>query len=403
MTEVYSKALNKSTQVDRFIGHYQGDSPGPTLMFIGGMHGNEPAGIFALKKVIKHLEKENISFKGNMYAVSGNLNALEKGIRYKKVDLNRLWKRKKVAKIKEKGKAAIKNEEQVEQHQLFLTVQNILEMENRPIYFFDLHTTSSKTIPFITVNDSLLNRKFTQQYPVPMIFGIEEFLDGPLLSYINELGYVAFGFEGGQHDDVAPIDNHVAFIYLSIVFCGSLKRSQIEYQKYYDFLFKNSQRSQEIYEIIWHHEIMQDEIFKMEPGFINFQKIKKGQLLASSDGNKIIATENGKIFMPLYQGKGSDGFFTIRKVAKVFLNWSGVFRKLRIDKVLPLLPGVKWQSDKKDELVVNLKVARLFTKQFFHLLGYRSKRIDRTHLRMKNREAASLNDEYKDAPWMNRF
>jgi succinylglutamate desuccinylase len=402
MTEVFSKALNESTQVDRFIGHYQGDSPGPTLIFIGGMHGNEPAGIFALEKVIKHLNKEKLPFKGNMYAISGNLNALEKGIRYKKVDLNRLWSLKKVDKIK-KGKASEKGEENIEQQQLYLSVKNILEMENRPIYFFDLHTTSSKTIPFITVNDSLLNRKFTQQYPVPMILGIEEFLDGPLLSYINELGYVAFGFEGGQHDDIASIDNHVAFIYLSIVFCGSLKRSQIEYQKYYDFLFKNSQRSQEIYEIVWHHEIMQEEIFKMEPGFVNFQPIKKGQLLASSDGNKVVATENGRIFMPLYQGKGSDGFFTIRKVQKIFLNWSAVLRKIRFDKVLPLLPGVNWASEKKDELVVNLKVARLFTKQFFHILGYRSKQIDKTHLRMKNREAASRNEDYRDAPWTNRF
>ena len=36
-------------------------------------------------------------------------------------------------------------------------------------------------------------------------FGIEEYLNGPLLSYINELGYVAFGFEGGQHDDISAI------------------------------------------------------------------------------------------------------------------------------------------------------------------------------------------------------
>ena len=110
--------------------------------------------------------------------------------------------------------------------------------------------------------------------------------------------------------------------------------------------------------------------------------------------------ENVQIFMPLYQGKGNDGFFEIRSVPKVFLNLSAVLRTVRFDKLLPILPGVTWSNKKKEKLIVNLKVARFFSKQFFHLLGYRAKQIDKTHLRMKNREAASRNSDYKKAPWM---
>ena len=32
----------------RIIGHIKGRQPGPTLVFFGGIHGNEPSGIFAL-------------------------------------------------------------------------------------------------------------------------------------------------------------------------------------------------------------------------------------------------------------------------------------------------------------------------------------------------------------------
>ncbi|MFT7036310.1 MAG: hypothetical protein ACJA2S_004839 [Cyclobacteriaceae bacterium] len=401
MTKVYSKALNEFIEIDRLIGEHRGEQPGPTLIFTAGIHGNEPAGIFALKDVFEKLQSKNIPFKGDMFAIAGNLSALEKGIRYNTADLNRMWDTQTVSTIK-KGSDCSSEDESREQKEIYDLIKTLIRNATGPLYFFDLHTTSSETIPFVTVNDSLLNRKFTQQYPVPMILGIEEFLDGPLLSYINELGYVAFGYEGGQHDSLASIHNHIAFIYLSIVFCGCLKRSQIEYQKNYDLLYKNSMRSQIIYEIIKRHEIKSEDHFVMEPGFTNFQAIKKGQLLAKNNGNKVVASESLQIFMPLYQGKGNDGFFEIRNVPKVFLNLSAVLRTVRFDKLLPILPGVTWSNNKKEKLIVNLKIARFFSKQFFHLLGYRSKQIDSTHLRMKNREAASRNSDYKKAAWMNQ-
>jgi hypothetical protein len=78
------------------------------------------------------------------------------------------------------------------------------------------------------VNDSLINRKFSTQNPVPMILGIEEYLDGALLSYINDLGYVSFGYEAGQHDDIASLENQIAFIYLSIVFAEVVSKDDVD-------------------------------------------------------------------------------------------------------------------------------------------------------------------------------
>ncbi len=399
MTTVYSNALEKSIKIDRLIGHIKGSQPGPTLIFTGGIHGNEPSGVFALQKVLDEIQKKNIPIKGNIYAISGNLAALEKGERYKNQDLNRLWTSDRM-KLLYEGKIEIKNEDEAQQVKICRLIKNILDSEEGPFYFMDLHTTSSETIPFLTVNDSLLNRKFTKQYPVPIVLGIEEHLDGPLLSYINELGYVAFGYEGGQHDDLSSIENHIAFIYLSLVFSESITKESINFQHYFELLAKTSIDSRDFYEIFYHYKIKEKESFTMKPGFFNFQQIKKKDDLATSDGETIFALKNGRMLMPQYQSQGDDGFFIIRRIPPFYLRLSRTIRKMHIDHILPLLPGVHWFSDNRGALKVNRKIAWLFAKQFFHLMGYRSKSFNKTHLVVKNREAASRRVEYEDAFWL---
>jgi succinylglutamate desuccinylase len=51
----------------------------------------------------------------------------------------------------------------------------------------------------------------------------------------------------------------------------------------------------------------------MHPGFTNFQKVKKGELLAHDNKGEIICPHVGLILMPLYQKQGEDGFFLIRE------------------------------------------------------------------------------------------
>ena len=297
------------------------------------------------------------------------------------------------------GKLEVDCEDIAELVELYNLIQGILEKEPGPFYFMDLHTTSSETIPFVLVNDSLVNRKFTEQYPLPMILGIEEYLEGPLLSYINELGYVAFGYEAGQHDDLASIENHIAFIYLTLKFAGSISEEDINYYHYYEQLAKTSVDSKHVYEISYGFSIKEGDSFIMKPGFVNFQHVKKGQAMAVKNDIPVIASYTGRIFMPRYQDVGEDGFFEIRKVSPLMLRLSAVMRKIYLENLLVLLPGVKWESSKHDALMVDRKIARFFAKQFFHLLGYRSRRVNRAHLIMKNREAASREEEYYNTVW----
>ena len=390
--------IQDTLHTNRIIGHIKGDNPGPTLIFVGGIHGNEPAGVLALQHVMNFLQNNNISVRGNVYAIAGNLWALERGKRYHMRDLNRLWTWKNIEKIK--ANQLRRDSEDIDQLiDIYNTIHTILNEESGPFYFFDLHTTSSNTVPFLTVNDSLLNRKFTKQFPSPIILGIEEYLDGPLLSYINELGYVAFGFEGGQHHDDSSIDNHVAFIYLSLVFSGCLQQQDIPFEKYYSLLAEAATPAHHIYEIYFQHKIAPDEVFEMRPGFDNFQAVFKNQEIAVSNGKILKAKKNGRIFMPLYQKEGDDGFFAIRSSSTFFLWLSALCRKAHLDRLLPFLPGIHWASKSRNELIVNRKVARFYTKKIFHLLGYRSRKLNKTHFSVKNRETASRHNEYRKEIW----
>ena len=398
MIKVYSKALDQYAEVGRMIGHVRGEQPGPTMIFLGGMHGNEPSGVFALQKVLYELNEKSTPVKGNIYALCGNLSALAKGERFHSKDLNRMWTNKNID-LLVSGELQVDCDDTEELVELYNIIQGILSKEPGPFYFMDLHTTSSETIPFVLVNDSLVNRKFTEQYPLPMILGIEEYLEGPLLSYINELGYVAFGYEAGQHDDLASIENHIAFIYLTLKFAESINEDDFNYYHYYEQLAKTSIDSKYVYEISYGFRVKEGESFKMKPGFVNFQHVKKGQEMAVKNDIPVIASYTGRIFMPRYQNVGEDGFFEIRKVSPFLLRLSVVLRKIYFENMLVLLPGVRWESSKHDALIVDRKTARFFAKQFFHLLGYRSRRVNKTHLVMKNREAASREKEYYGTIW----
>lgn len=394
MTEVFSKAILKKVQVNRMIGKVNGTRPGPSVIFFGGIHGNENSGVMALKKVFETLEPEDIC--GSVYGISGNLKALEKYQRYLDQDLNRMWTVENIEKIKSKKELSSEENELLK---ILNIVEFIISYNKPPFYFIDLHSTSSKTLPFITINDALINRNFSKQFPVPIVLGIEEYLTGPLLSYINQLGYVSLGFESGQHDDISAINNSVAFINLTLQYSGALKTRSSKMKNYYDELKFQSANLNDIFEIIYLYRIHEGEGFKMNNGFKSFQSIHSGKQLATTNTKIVKAPYSGRIFMPLYQTQGAEGFFIIRAIPPFFLNLSKWFRRFKLDQLLVVLPGVSWADKKKGVLQVNLAIARFFAKSLFHLLGYRHRQVTRKHLLLFNRERVAKTAMYKKEPW----
>lgn len=388
MIDMYSKALQQTIQVDRIINHVTGKDPGPTLIFFAGIHGNEPAGVFALHEVLTALHEQKNLLKGTVIGITGNMKALSNGLRYVDTDLNRIWTSNGVM----KNANELNYAEKEEQQDLMKHLSKAIKQNDGPFYFLDLHTTSGSTPPFITINDTILNRKFALQFQVPVILGIEEYLTGPLLSYINEWGYVSLGYESGQHDEVDSIKNHKHFITKAMQLTGLIDAPEPNPSI--------NSHSDYFYEIIYRHHLQQGDQFAMCIGFKNFQPIAKGQRLAKHNGNWLEAKENGIIFMPLYQEQGNDGYFLIRKIPLFVLKLSQIIRKARLDNWLTFLPGIRWKDTHKTTIQVDQKIARFFARDFLHLMGYRVKQKVTQYLIATKRENHIAGKAYQHEPWL---
>ncbi|WP_157807164.1 succinylglutamate desuccinylase/aspartoacylase domain-containing protein [Algoriphagus formosus] len=393
-----SPPIQTDFDFDRIIDQIEGQLPGPHLIFFAGIHGNEPSGVWALRNVLQKIRKEKIPLKGKVTALAGNLRALQKGKRFEENDLNRLWTKKNIEALS-KDNFQPENEDEIELEELFALIQEIIRNQSGPLYFFDLHTTSSQSIPFIPVNDSLINRAFAQQYPLPLILGIEEYIEGPMLSYINELGFVSFGFEGGQHTDPNSVKNHERFIQLSLAFAGSCDSKTMNVEESLNVWKKEYGSFQEFYEIFFRFEVEPESEFKMNPGFKSFQEVTKGEKLAISGGKAVHSPKNTQIFMPLYQAQGRDGFFLIRKTPQLFLSLSAFLRKRKLDRLITWLPGVQWASPEKDAMRVDLRIAKFLAKPILHLFGYRAMQKSDHYMIIWNREWRSRFKDYQEESW----
>ncbi len=384
------------SRLTRVIGHIKGKKKGPTLIFFGGIHGNEPAGVYALNKVLDRLENYSSDCFGELYALAGNLNALKKNMRYEDEDLNRIWFADRLA---SKVNSHSSSKESIEMLELYELIVQIMEVSRPPYYFIDIHTTSGASEPFLVVNDSLLNRKFTKKYPLPVILGIEEYLNGALLSYMNDWGYVAFGFESGQHETPSAVTNAINFIWYTMALTGFYQLERDKVLRLHKALHGAGTSPKSFYEIYYQHLLTENDKFLMMPGFVNFEMVDRATAIAYDKNGPIVAKRKRRLFMPLYQKKGTEGFYYIRKIPLIFLALSKHLRWIGADSILTLLPGIDWASPKKDSLMVDKRVARFYAKAIFHLLGYRARALDKEHLVLKNRERNSRNLHYKNAPW----
>lgn len=356
------------------VGEFTGDEAGVSLIVFGSIHGNEPSGLIAMRRISSKLEKLKDDLRGRVYLLAGNTRAINKNVRYIDYDLNRHWTLENVELNSPRANILTNKIEDIEQRELLEILETIVSTARDEIYAMDLHSTSSESTPFAMIGDTLRNRKFARKFPATFLLGIEEQLDGTILEYINNLGAVTLGFEAGQHTSKVAIDSQEALIWLALVNSGILSQEEIDVKKYEQVLREAMNNQQRIIEIRYRHAITEADEFKMELGFENFQGVKKGEVLAQDKNGKVKARETSLVLMPLYQTQGSDGFFLGRQISPFWLWVSRLLRKLKIGNLMRFLPGVRQLPEDSETLIVNTRIARIFPLQIFHLLGFRKLR-----------------------------
>lgn len=367
----------------RVVGRYRGDRPGPKLICLGGIHGNEPAGVLALDRVLRALKERGAPFCGELLGLAGNLRGLREDVRYVERDMNRMWTPELVARAlapPEVGQAAPgpgsgHQAEWAEVADLHATLRKELDGVREEVFLLDLHTSSADGVPFACLGDSLRNRKFARPFPVPVLLGLEEQLDGALLEFMNDHGIVTMGFEAGQHKAEHSIDRHEAGVWIGLDAAGCFPGPIPEQVETSRRLLADARGGlPKVLEILHRHALRPHDGFRMLPGFENFTPVTAGEVVAEDKAGLVRIPVRGRMMLPLYQGKGDDGFFVARRVHKIWLKLSGMLRTMRLEALLPLLPGVSRDPLHAGRLVVNKRVARWYSLQIFHLLGYRKRR-----------------------------
>ncbi|MCG9971695.1 succinylglutamate desuccinylase/aspartoacylase domain-containing protein [Christiangramia crocea] len=296
-------------EIPRIIGKYTAGTKGPLLFVTAGIHGNEPSGVKALERVFAELEKTRPSIKGTIIGVSGNKMALNQNKRYIDEDLNRTW-------TKENIKSGYKDShEKKEMFEIIDILEQYPENDFTKRYFLDCHTTSSPSLPYVSVQEVNDNDAWAHKFPTYIIRGFSDIITGDIDHYLSRTGMTGFVFEAGQHTDKTSVENHEGVIWLALKEACELDLTKIStYPECVDRFAKKNAPPQKTFEIIYRHGLEDSDIFEMQPGYENFQKIEKGELLAKQNGNEVKSEWDAHIFMPLYQSQGNDGFFVVKEV-----------------------------------------------------------------------------------------
>ena len=370
-------ALADLQGLPRVLGVYPaGGATGGTLVFVvGGVHGNEPAGVRAIRSVFADIERRGLAVRGRLVGLVGNARALAQGKRFLTTDLNRLWTGERMQALQASDEP-VRDPESLEQATLLAAFEEHLAGAWERVVLLDLHSTSAGGAPFTIISDTLQNRPFAFALPVPVLLGLEERIEGTLLAWFADLGHAALCLEGGQNELPSTVEHHVAALWLTLVASGLLAAEDVPDLAAQRARLENSARNlPAVVELRYRYGIAPEAQFEMKPGFQNFQPVRRGEVLARVDpGTGVRDVQSplaGRLLMPRYQSLGDDGFFIGRQVRPIWLRLSGWLRSAGLGWFPRLLPGVRRDPAHPRELVVDRRIARWFTVEILHLFGYR--------------------------------
>lgn len=312
---------------DRVIGRFTGEKKGPLLIVLGGIHGNEPAGIHAMEIIFKMLEVEPITnpefqFAGRVVGLRGNINALEKKQRYINQDLNRMFTPEKIREVLEKSMAELGPEER-ELLDLVKTMdEEVMNYQPDEMVLLDLHTTTAYGGIFSIAKDDDRSLELAVELHAPVVRGMLQGLQGTTLHFIEhhrffDIEATAVCFESGQHDEKLSVNRAIAGVINCMRTLGNVRGEHVENQ--HDKLLREfSHGLPKVTNLVFKHMIHPGDDFKMLGHYKNFQQISKGELLAQDKNGEIHAPYDGLILMPLYQKQGEEGFFIVQPAEKLY-------------------------------------------------------------------------------------
>lgn len=311
--------------MDRIIGRFEGAQDGALVLVFGAVHGNEHAGVKAIENVFRLLESETRSnpdfvFAGKMVGLLGNLQAYEQHLRFIEKDLNRQWTVDNLNRIRHMQRTDLRAED-LEIAKLFDAIcAEITAEKPETVVALDLHTTSADGGIFCIPTDDASSLRLAKELHAPVILDLFEGIGGTLLRFATEGHFQSGGFpkqtigvafEAGRHDDPVSVNRSVSGIINCLRAAGCIGPEDLS-ARIGTALEQYSETLPKVTRLRHVHHIRPGDDFRMRPGYLNFQPVAEGEHLADDVTGPVLAPEDGLILMPLYQPKGSDGFFIVK-------------------------------------------------------------------------------------------
>ncbi len=211
------------------IWHIAGETPGPNVIVLGGVHGDEKVGVEVIRRLLSDFELQNQEsgktygreeISGNLFLGFGNPKAIERGTRAAEdgPDLNRSFQEAELAATPSDG----------DTYDL-IRARELSPLLGQADFLFDIHNTYSPSVPFVCMgNDNKYHKEFYSLLPVqyvltdpdnilPQDVGKNDL--GTTDYFVNSFGGsewsikkyghkrgVAFAYESGSQDDFGKVE-----------------------------------------------------------------------------------------------------------------------------------------------------------------------------------------------------
>ncbi|MEC8511026.1 MAG: succinylglutamate desuccinylase/aspartoacylase family protein [Planctomycetota bacterium] len=354
----------------REVGIKDEGRDGPLVILTAGLHGNEPGGVRALRALFAALEDTPTA--GRIVGLAGNLAALQNGVRHHGQDLNRMWTEDSLRAL-----GARRPEDDTADESELRALFSIIEAErdaargrSREVILVDLHSTSADGGAFSVVPDSLPSRRLARDIGLPVVLGLEERIEGPLLTWLVAQGDTSAVVEGGQHEASSTRDVLLASLWVVLDHARVLPEGDVRLEQARRLLRQARGDAPEVLDLIYAHAIAEGEDFAMRGGWRNFMPVEDGCVLADQRGQEVSAPLSGYMLMPLYQGLGTEGFFLCRAVSRRWLLASRLLRRSWIEHGLRALPGVVALDTRAGRILARRGAPR-WMAHLLHLFGFR--------------------------------
>lgn len=242
------------------IFKFSSKKDGNKICILGGVHGDEIAGIDAIKTIVKNFQIDN----GEVYFILCNDKAIKKGKRFVEENLNRCFIKNKISTNSYEEKLANELKQIISQFDICLDIHN---------------STSKNTEPFIICEDNaydLIDSINIQK----VVSNFDSLEPGGTDYFMNSINKIGICVECGYLTDQNSIKLAEEIIINFLKKVDNIKKS-----------FKNFNNKEYFFlEKVYIPEIN----FVLEKEFKDFEKIKSNQIIGYDD-NKVISHYQGII------------------------------------------------------------------------------------------------------------